>query len=127
MSKGLAVFLGVVVAVIIAGVVAMPDAAPVPAAKPAADGPQGLVLLDEPAGKIGAGFIVITGRVRNNSPKPIGYANINFTILNGEGEQVGTAIDAVSNLEAGAVWKFRAVSMRPGGVRFKLAKISSVP
>lgn len=123
MSKGFAAFLGAVAAVVIAAVMAMTDATP----EPAKNGPHGLVLLDEPAGTVGSSGIVITGRVRNNSPKPAGYANINFTILNSEGEQVGTAIDAVSNLEAGAVWKFRAVSMRPGGVRFKLAKISSIP
>ena len=58
---------------------------------------------------------------------PVPSAPVALSSLGGEGEQVGTAIDAVSNLEAGAVWKFRAVSMRPGAARFKLAKISSIP
>lgn len=40
------------------------------------------------------------------------------------GEQVGSALANVNNLEAGATWKYRAVSMASGGSKFKLGKIS---
>lgn len=96
------------------------------ASAPVAHVPQGgLELIDQPNGVIDEhGYMTITGRVKNSSSKTYKYAQITFTVTNKEGEQVASALANINNLEAGQVWKFRAVSLAAGGVKYKLGSIS---
>jgi len=88
--------------------------------------PQGgLELIDTPKAVTNEyGYMEITGRVKNTSSKTYSYAQITFIVANNAGEQVGSAMANVNNVEAGATWKFRAVSLATGGTKFKLGKIS---
>lgn len=70
------------------------------------------------------GYMTVTGRVKNNTRKNYTYAQITFIITNNAGEQVGSALANINNLEAGQAWRFRAVSLATGGTRFKLGEIS---
>lgn len=85
----------------------------------------GLELIDTPKAATNEyGYMEITGRVKNTSSKTYTYAQITFIVANSAGEQVGSAMANVNNLEAGATWKFRAVSLAAGGVKYKLGSIS---
>ena len=57
------------------------------------------------------GNVKITGKVRNNSSKEYGYAQISFNLYDRENAQIGTALANVSNLEANGVWKFEAMCL----------------
>lgn len=97
-----------------------------PASAVPAPAPQGgLELIDTPKAATNEyGYMEITGRVKNTSSKTYAYAQITFIVANDAGEQVGSAMANVNSLEAGATWKFRAVSLASGGSKFKLGKIS---
>ena len=41
-----------------------------------------------------------------------------------EGNQIGTAMDNINDLEAGGTWKFEAVSWEEGVASYRLAEIS---
>ena len=94
---------------------------PSPAPAPQVD----LELVGKPNGVINEfGYMTITGRVKNNSSKNYAYAQITFIVTNNAGEQVGSALGNINNLQAGSTWKFSAVSLAHGGTRFKLGSIS---
>lgn len=96
------------------------EAAPTPAEPARPD----LELLSK-AGETGDfGMMTITGKIRNNTGKRYSYAQATFSIYNKAGEQVGSALANVNNLEPGGTWAFRAVGSAPGGERFKLAGIT---
>lgn len=69
------------------------------------------------------GFMTITGRVRNNAAKTYTYVQINFVVLNDAGEEVGTAWTNHTGFAPGAVWRFKAVSLQPGGTRYRLKSL----
>lgn len=103
-----------------------PAVTPVAAISSPAPEPQvALELVGKPNGVVNEfGYMTITGRVKNNSSKNYTYAQITFIVTNNAGEQVGSALGNINNLQAGATWKFSAVSLAAGGTRFKLGSIS---
>lgn len=54
------------------------------------------------------GFVWITGRVKNTSDHELRYAEIRFTLEDGNGNHIGTAWTNTTNLAPGAVWRFKA-------------------
>ena len=66
----------------------------------------------------------ITGTVINRRSKTLNYAQINFSILDESGAQVGSAFANINSLEAGARWNFKAISFNKNGEKFKLSKLS---
>lgn len=67
--------------------------------------------------------IKITGKIRNNTSKSYSYAEVTFTLYDREGNQVGTAMANINNLEPSATWKYEAIGM--GNVaRFKVSEIT---
>lgn len=50
----------------------------------------------------------ITGTVLNKSDRAWGYVSIEFALFDGQGNQVGTAVDNITDLAAGGTWKFKA-------------------
>lgn len=66
----------------------------------------------------------ITGRVKNNAGKTYSYVQIVFKLYNEAGEQVGIAMANTTGLEAGNVWRFKAVGLTPDGANYKLDNIS---
>lgn len=56
----------------------------------------------------------VTGTVRNNKSRTLSYVQIIFNFYDAEGNQIGTAVDATYNLEAGGTWKFTAVATLDG-------------
>lgn len=51
----------------------------------------------------------ITGQVKNNSAKEYTYVEIRFTLYDKSGAEIGTAVDDISNLEAGGIWNYKAL------------------
>lgn len=94
-----------------------------PSPAPAAARPD-LELLESKGAKGDYDMLTITGKIRNNTGKQYNYAQATFTVYNKAGEQVGSALANVNNLEPGGTWAFRAVGSAPGGDTFKLAGIT---
>jgi len=78
-----------------------------------------LQLLDH-SGSYDESTTTIVGRVRNNTDRPYSYAQITFSLFDNGGNQVGTTIANIANLEPRAVWKFKAIGW-VRATRFKLS------
>lgn len=105
-----------------------PDARipPVPSAPPApADDLPTLELLDGYPENHGAGNFHVVGEVQNNSPHTLRYAEIDFILYDSSGDQIGTAMANITDLEAGGTWKFDAIELASGYVSsYKLKDLS---
>jgi hypothetical protein len=87
----------------------------VEAAKKALEKPdpsQPLQLLDY-GGEYNEFATTIVGRVRNNTRRKYSYAQIVFNLYDSAGNQVGSAMANVNNLEPEGIWKFKAVGLVP--------------
>lgn len=51
----------------------------------------------------------ITGTLTNNTDRKKEYIQIEYTLYDADGNQVGTALANTNNLKAGGTWKFEAV------------------
>ncbi|MEN6411420.1 MAG: FxLYD domain-containing protein [Veillonellales bacterium] len=63
----------------------------------------------------------------NNSNKKYRYAEIRFTLHDKSGAQVGTAMTNTADIEANAVWKFKALIIDERATSYKLAGVTGRP
>ncbi len=66
----------------------------------------------------------ITGVIINKRPSTLKYAQVQFTLLDKSGAQVGTALANINNLESGGRWKFKAISFERNFDTYKIAELS---
>jgi len=87
---------------------------------------NGLVLLWKTVKAVETQFLgmEITGTVINRRSKTLNYAQINFSIFDESGAQVGSALANINGLEPGARWNFKAQSFNKNGEKFKLSQLS---
>lgn len=72
------------------------------------------------------GTCYIKGTVKNNSGEECSYLQITYNLYDAEGNQIGTAMDNINNLEKDGTWKFSAMALSAEGevASFKLAEIT---
>ena len=70
--------------------------------------------------------VYLIGTIKNNSGKECSYLQVTFNLYDAEGNQIGTALDNINNLEKDGTWKFKAMGIDTDGevASFKLAEIS---
>lgn len=68
----------------------------------------------------------IEGYIRNNTKRKYSYVQVTFNLYDSEGNQLGTAIANINNLEANGRWKFKAIGLNEveNIASYKLAKIT---
>ncbi|MGG7058277.1 FxLYD domain-containing protein [Clostridium nigeriense] len=68
----------------------------------------------------------LKGVIKNNSGKDCSYVQVTFNLYDAEGNQIGTALDNINNLEADGTWKFKAMGIDVDGeiASYKLAEIT---
>lgn len=57
------------------------------------------------------GSCYIEGTIQNNTDKSYTYVEVRFNIYDAKGNQLGTAIDNINNLEPNATWKYKAIGL----------------
>ena len=69
--------------------------------------------------------IYLSGVIKNNSGKDCTYVQVTFNLYDKDGNQIGTALDNINNLEKDGTWKFKAMGMGESGEvdSYKLAEI----
>jgi len=69
----------------------------------------------------------IVGSIRNISNKTFSYVLIEFIIYDSSGNQLGTALDSISNFKSGNVWQFKASGLLDMNkvTRFEFLKITT--
>ena len=89
------------------------------------DLPEGLAWVEKPnVVTDNWGFRSITGILENTSSVPYETLFIEFNLYDASGNQIGTASDLLSNLQAGGTWKFEAGILNEDAVRFELVSVS---
>lgn len=69
----------------------------------------------------------IEGTIKNNTNKQYSYVQVTFNLYDASGNQVGTAMDNVNNLEPNGTWKFKAIDLSGYGekvVSYKLMEVT---
>ena len=68
--------------------------------------------------------IYINGTIRNNTSRTCSYLQVTFNLYDAAGNQVGTAFDNITNLEAGGTWRFKAMGINDDSITsYRLAEI----
>lgn len=89
------------------------------------DLPEGLAWVEKPnVVTDNWGFRSITGILENTSSVTYESLFIQFNLYDASGNQIGTASDLLSNLQAGGTWKFEAGILDEDAVRFELVSVS---
>lgn len=57
------------------------------------------------------GSCYIEGTIQNNTDKSYSYVEVRFNLYDADGNQLGTAIDNINNLEPNATWKYKAIGL----------------
>ena len=55
------------------------------------------------------GITVIEGKIKNNTDYAYDYVEVSFNLYDKNGNQIGTAYDSITNLDAKGTWKYKAV------------------
>ena len=55
------------------------------------------------------------GILRNNDDMETSYAEINFTLYDKDGNEIGEAFDTTDHIVPGRIWKFEAVTIKMDG------------
>ena len=66
----------------------------------------------------------ITKTNKNNTDRDASYVQVTFNLYDAQGNQIGTALDNINNLEAGGIWKFDALGLEEGIASYRLVEIS---
>ena len=73
-------------------------------------------------GDYGSKYIV--GSVKNNAGKTYGYVQVTINLYDNSGNQVGSTMSNVNNLEPGGTWKFKAYWLEKDATNYKIKEIS---
>lgn len=57
------------------------------------------------------GSCYIEGTIQNNTDKTYNYVQVTFNLYDANGNQLGTAIDNINNLEPNGTWKYKAIGL----------------
>jgi len=66
----------------------------------------------------------IIGVVRNNTSRTFGYAQIEFSLYDRYGRQVGSTFDNICNLDPYGIWRFEAIVLEDDAVSARFAGIT---
>lgn len=71
------------------------------------------------------GTMYIEGKIKNNTDKEYSYVEVTFNLYDKDGNQLGTAMDNINNLEPNGTWKYKATSWTTEKVAsYKLVEIT---
>lgn len=66
----------------------------------------------------------VVGKIKNNTDKEYSYVQVEISLYDGEGNQVGSTLDNVNNLAAGGTWKFKAIIIEDSATKFEIKNIT---
>ncbi|WP_027309321.1 FxLYD domain-containing protein [Caloramator sp. ALD01] len=66
----------------------------------------------------------ITGQIKNNTDKTFSYVQVEINLYDKNGQQVGSTIDNINNLEPGKTWNFKAIILEDNVHSYKIVNVS---
>lgn len=71
------------------------------------------------------GSTYIEGEIKNNTNKQYSYVQVTFNLYDSKGNQLGTALANINNLDPNATWKYKAIGLTTEKVTsYKLVEIT---
>ncbi|UZX16529.1 FxLYD domain-containing protein [Thermus sp. PS18] len=92
--------------------------------KPAPEKRPALELLEASSNVDQYGARYVVGKIRNNTKRTYSYVQVEINLYDKNGNQVGSTLANVNNLEPGAVWSFKAPIFEEEATQFKVADIT---
>jgi len=81
-------------------------------------------ILEDKVTKEEYGSRFVSGKIKNNAGRDVGYISIEINLYDKDGNQVGSTIDATNNLEKDGTWKFKAFISEENAVSYKIKDVS---
>jgi len=100
------------------------DKTSVVAQKPA-EKPRGLIVMEHRLAINSQGRYVVEGRAQNNDRRTFSHAEIHFSLLDAQGNRVGTASAVITNLRAGMIWMFETAISEYNAVSARVDRIDT--
>jgi len=66
----------------------------------------------------------VEGTVVNNSSRTYGYVQVEISLYDSSGNQVGSAMDNTNNLGPGETWKFKALILEDDATKYRVVDVS---
>lgn len=66
----------------------------------------------------------VVGKVKNNTTKTYGYAQVEINLYDKDNTLVGSTLANINNFEAGTTWKFEAIVLKDETVTYKIKEVS---
>jgi hypothetical protein len=66
----------------------------------------------------------IVGTVKNNSKKQYSYVQVEINLYDESGNQIGSTLDNINNLEPGATWRFKAIVIEEDAAKYKIKDVT---
>lgn len=66
----------------------------------------------------------ISGSLVNNTSRQTNYLQITFNLYDEDGALIGSAMDNINYLDAGGVWKFKALAFEDDFASYELAEVT---
>lgn len=71
------------------------------------------------------GTTYIEGEIKNNTNKSYTYVQVTFNLYDADGNQLGTAVANINNLEPNGTWKYKAIGLTSQAVSsYKFVEIT---
>lgn len=86
--------------------------------------PPGTLSVDEVQLVEEYGLPAVVGVAKNSGNVPIGQAFVKVNLLDAQGNLLGNAIAAASNVAPGQIWRFKAQGAVQGVAAFKIVEIN---
>ena len=82
-------------------------------------------LLSDRMTEDGIGSTYIEGEIKNNTNKQYSYVQVSFNLYDSKGNQLGTALANINNLDSNATWKYKAIGLTTEKVTsYKLVEVT---
>jgi hypothetical protein len=71
-----------------------------------------------------SGLRYVSGKIKNNSGKTATYVQVEINLYDSNGQQLGSTLANLNNLEAGQVWNFKAPITEDGTTKYKIIEVT---
>jgi len=68
--------------------------------------------------------LYVIGTIKNQSDATYSYVQVEINLYDKSGAQIGSTMDNINNLEAGSIWKFKAVVLQDNTASYKIKEIT---
>lgn len=66
----------------------------------------------------------VTGKIKNNAGKDVGYLQVEINLYDKDNNQVGSTLANINNLEKDGIWTFKALIFEDNATSYKIKEVT---